>query len=46
MVGVRASKGKLGNTFSEAKFKMQIPADRLKFDLLNSLGLRACSQTL
>lgn len=46
MVWVRASKGKLGHIFSEAKFKMQIPAERLKFDLVNSLGLRACSQTL
>lgn len=44
--GVRASKGKLGHTFSEAKFKMQVPAEQLKFDLVNSLGLRACSQTL
>lgn len=40
MVGVRVSKGKLGHTFSEATFKMQVPAEQLMFDLVNSLGLR------
>lgn len=43
MVGVKFSEENLGCTFSDAKFKMQLPAKGFQFDLVNSLGRRDCS---
>lgn len=45
-VGVKVSGEKLGHTFSEAKFKMQLPAEGLPFDLASSLGTKARSQNV